>query len=604
MSMVLKLFLSMSCSGALLIVALFLGKGFLKDKLSRQWQYYIWLIVIMRLLLPFRTEINLMGKTYQAMEQRMVQEEILPQSQSPDVMEDSLPAVGQERENEMQEADDGAGALTAVHPFRDMITLLTSHIWLVWLAVVLGMLIRKVTVYQSFVQYVNSGSVPVSDMDSLDRLSLIAEQMGIHRPVELCVNPQISSPLLMGFFHPCIVLSGVDISEKDFRYIMLHELTHYKRRDMFYKWLVQLTVCLHWFNPFVYLMSREITKACEFSCDEAVLAKIGYTNAEDYGKTLLDAMAAVGKYRGSLGAVTLSENIKILKERLNAIMNYKKKSMAIQILTGALTLCIILGASILGVYPVLAAPNQKSEHAEVFSAQTERYYEAGSLPLFQIAFSRLDEKEQLAWLERLYADDAIPFFSIAASVLDGNSSLLVGFAEKAYTDGKTGFFSIAVNALEGNHSFLADFAEKAYTDDETAFFSILADCMDERELESYLERALEDGYRNFQSLLYDKLALNEEKDIQEEKWEEQQIAEYQAVGVTKDGKNYYYQGHLVNIFMDIWSNRAYHTLEINPAGTVNIRLTRGENGKIIDVSYMDEAEVVELLGDRKDPDDF
>lgn len=71
-----------------------------------------------------------------------------------------------------------------------------------------------------------------------------------------------------------------------------------------------VTVCLHWFNPFVHLMSQEITKLCEFSCDEAVLAKVGYTNAEDYGKTLLDAMAAVGKYKESSGAVTLSENKK------------------------------------------------------------------------------------------------------------------------------------------------------------------------------------------------------------------------------------------------------------------------------------------------------
>ena len=53
MNMVLKLFLSMSCSGALLILVLLLGKRFLKDKISRQWQYYIWLIVIMRFLLPF-----------------------------------------------------------------------------------------------------------------------------------------------------------------------------------------------------------------------------------------------------------------------------------------------------------------------------------------------------------------------------------------------------------------------------------------------------------------------------------------------------------------------------------------------------------------------
>ena len=62
MNAALKIFLSMSFSGSLLILALLLGKRFLKDKISRQWQYYIWLIVLLRLLLPFGPEVSLMGK--------------------------------------------------------------------------------------------------------------------------------------------------------------------------------------------------------------------------------------------------------------------------------------------------------------------------------------------------------------------------------------------------------------------------------------------------------------------------------------------------------------------------------------------------------------
>ncbi len=111
-------------------------------------------------------------------------------------------------------------------------------------------------------------------------------------------------------------------------------------------------------------MSREITRACEFSCDEAVLAKMGCENARDYGKTLLDAMAAVGKYKENLGSVTLSENKQLLKERLGAIMNFKKKSTAIRLLTGALTLCVMFGAAFIGVYPTAAAESPNSVTAE------------------------------------------------------------------------------------------------------------------------------------------------------------------------------------------------------------------------------------------------
>ena len=60
MNAVLKIFLSMSVSGSLLILALLLGKQFWKDKISRQWQYYIWLVVVLRLLFPFGPEAGLM----------------------------------------------------------------------------------------------------------------------------------------------------------------------------------------------------------------------------------------------------------------------------------------------------------------------------------------------------------------------------------------------------------------------------------------------------------------------------------------------------------------------------------------------------------------
>jgi len=108
-------------------------------------------------------------------------------------------------------------------------------------------------------------------------------------------------------------------------------------------------------------MSREITKACEFSCDEAVLTKMEYCNAQDYGKTLLDAVAAVGKYKENFGAVTLSENKQLLKERLGTIMSFKRKSTAIRFLTGVLALCVIFCAAFIGVYPTAAASNQAAQ---------------------------------------------------------------------------------------------------------------------------------------------------------------------------------------------------------------------------------------------------
>ncbi|MDE7208150.1 MAG: M56 family metallopeptidase [Lachnospiraceae bacterium] len=583
MNTVLKLFLSMSFSGAVLILILLIGTHLLKDKLSRQWQYYIWLIVILRLLLPFGTEINLLGKTYQTIDQTITQTAPLSQQQtaSDNSKEDYKPDAGFDYDNE--KTDYSANGAEIKHKFASIITLLANYIWLIWLAGVLGMLIRKITIYQSYIRYIKAGASPVSDIALLDKLSIIAEQINIQKPVELSVNPLVSSPLLTGLFRPCIVLPSADIPEKDFRYIVLHELMHYKRRDILYKWLVQAAVCLHWFNPFVYLMSRKIAKACEFSCDEAVLAKTGSSSAQDYGKTLLDAMAAVGTYKETFGAVTLSENKQLLKERLGAIMNYRKKSKTVRLLTGVLTMCIMLAAFCIGVYPIvsIAAPSADkpsrvptdSNAKDTLAGQAQRFYEAGSLPLFEIAFSGMDENVQSAWLERIYDDNEIAFFSVSINHLDEDSPVIGNLAEKLYQDGAV------------------------------SFFSVLADCMGQETLELWLDRALEDGNPPFQSVMYNKLGQYDEWDELEQELEKKQLEQYQAVGVTKNGKNYYYQGQRVNIFLDIRPNKSFYTLDMNPTGTVNIRILRGEDGQITGVAYMTEEEVTELLGDMDDPDD-
>lgn len=371
---------------------------------------------------------------------------------------------------------------------------------------------------------------------------------------------------------------------------------------MFYKWLVQFTVCLHWFNPLVHLMGREITRACEFSCDEAVLARMGYENAQDYGQTLLDAMAAVWRYRENPGAVTLSENKRLLKERLSAIVNFREKSKAMRFLTGALTLLVISGAAFIGVYPVVQAGSPEGGNPAAYDSQAvspraekggqgdmdgvgiqysqmaEKGYEAYSLPLFQLAFCRLDEAEQGEWLDRIYADGEIAFMGAAVAVAEEDCAAIRNLAERIYEDG------------------------------EIAFFSVLAPHMSEETLLAWLDRALEDGDISFQSVLFDALDRDEEydelKEAQEEAWDEAQAAEYRAAGVTMDGKDYYYREQLVDIFLDMRPGKAFYTLSMNPEGTVNIRILRNDENEITGVAYMTEAEVAELLGESgEDSDD-
>ena len=125
---------------------------------------------------------------------------------------------------------------------------------------------------------------------------------------------------------PCIVLPSEDLTEEAFRCTVLHELTHCRRWDGAYKWLVQAAVCLHWFNPLVCLMAREIARDCELACDEAVVLALGEDGRRAYGDTLLRVLETGGKLSGVGASVTLCEDGKLLKERLEAIMKVKRQT--------------------------------------------------------------------------------------------------------------------------------------------------------------------------------------------------------------------------------------------------------------------------------------
>ncbi|MDE5596345.1 MAG: hypothetical protein K2J04_00755, partial [Lachnospiraceae bacterium] len=219
-----------------------------------------------------------------------------------------------------------------------------------------------------------------------------------------------------------------------------------------------------------------------------------------------------------------------------------------------------------------ASHEQKQNNtSSVFIAEAAQYYEAGSLPMFQIAFSNLDEAAQNAWLDKIYEDRQIAFFSVSIGELNADSPLIENFAEKFYED------------------------------DEIGFFSVLSDNMTEETLESWLDKAVIDEKFSFQLMLLDK--LEDKLESFEKEWEEKEeklLKEYQSFGVTKKGQNYYYEEQLVNIFLDKRSDSSYYTLSINPKGTLNIRIVRNTDGEITGVFYMTEKEAAELLGEMGD----
>lgn len=341
----LVILLSLSVSGTLLLLFVLGLKHSYKNKFSKRWQYYIWIIVALRFLLPFTFDTTVVGGLFNKLDTTIISSEITNHQTIP------ISVDTEYKKTEPTQINNNITDSTAGHEPLS----LTIYLIFGWAGLALILFVRKVTVYQGFVQYIKAGNTEGADIKILNLLSDCEDKLNIKTRVELSYNPLIATPMMIGFVHPRIILPVCRIEDIDLSYIFLHELIHYKQKDMFYKWLIQLVVCIHWFNPFVYLMEKEVNKSCELSCDEKILSILDEKARREYGDTLIAFMKSTNHYKSSLASVTLTEGAEQLKERLGAIMNFKAKTKTIRMLTGLLTLFIFLSAVFIGGYPISAS---------------------------------------------------------------------------------------------------------------------------------------------------------------------------------------------------------------------------------------------------------
>lgn len=100
----------------------------------------------------------------------------------------------------------------------------------------------------------------------------------------------VASPTATGLFYPTVLLPSLDISEADYRYVFLHELMHWKERDMHIKVITKVFCCLFWWNPCCRYLERDLHDIVEFRCDQSLALRMSKAERDEYayvlGKTI------------------------------------------------------------------------------------------------------------------------------------------------------------------------------------------------------------------------------------------------------------------------------------------------------------------------------
>lgn len=350
---------------ATLILLLFAARRFTSRWLGHDWQYEIWGNLLMLLLIsPVCLLMYGWGGNAKT----------VPGGAAPLSPQPAPPALLVEQPQFTTEA---AAMPTAVPEVLTQPTLaeppnwlsvvlhsdLTFYLAVAWLLIACLLLLSRVYKYRRFAAGLRQTSEAISWQDiplpnsDVDKMRCSAPGLELRRQKAKALPV---APLLIGLLNPCLLLPAAELSADDWHNVLKHELNHLEQKDLWIKWTMLLVKSVHWFNPAIYLLERQLEQECEICCDLKVTRFWSPAQRQDYMRTILRiaslSVALPAKNKLYTGINTAKSD---LKRRFEVISKHKAgRSNAVRLLAGILTALIVLfGAT----YSVKAAREIRAE---------------------------------------------------------------------------------------------------------------------------------------------------------------------------------------------------------------------------------------------------
>ncbi|MCT4565112.1 MAG: M56 family metallopeptidase [Maledivibacter sp.] len=332
-----KLILSLSLSASILAIILFGIKPMIKHRLSKSVQYYIWIIVLLRLIVPFSFQDSIMDRVFYS------DNHLTNIHNGEETNIKAIENIGKGSLNPPSSINQRVEKIVGQGININLKDLFVEYAMYIWLLGALIVFTINITGYIRFIGQLKGRYKPARNME----INILSKLLNGSKNVRLLRNGFISTPMALGILRPCIIIPDDDFDEVQLKNILLHELTHLKHHDILVKWLTMLATSIHWFNPIMYFIRKEISDSCELACDEAVIRNFSTEEKQAYGDTLI-SFAEEAKYPIGVLQATMCEEKKSLRERLIAIMKHDRKSKMIMIFSAILIGVFIFGALYLG----------------------------------------------------------------------------------------------------------------------------------------------------------------------------------------------------------------------------------------------------------------
>lgn len=370
------LVLRLSWQASVVALLILCAQFILKNQVSFRLRYWLWSIVLLRLVIPsfpetdwsvfnYTTENPIRHDRSPALSHAFAERDLdsallAPQESartsrpSPSLENPVLPAAAQ-RQNQSAVSDVGSLQIDLFSVF--------SVIWLiVFLYLSSRLALRMVAFHLRLRRY-----PAVQNREARQILDRCAMLIGLRKTPFIVETSAVTSPALCGLFQPRILIPSGTIETcgaGDLESIFLHELVHLKRRDLWLAWLEALLNAVHWFNPILRFAFKKMEADRELACDETVLSLLQTPSRKRYAETLLKLIDSSHSRNASELILGTSADTNLIKRRIQMITNYDQRRKA----TAAAILTVLLIAAI-GLTD--AQPQKSNSSVRVTPADTE-----------------------------------------------------------------------------------------------------------------------------------------------------------------------------------------------------------------------------------------
>ena len=310
-----KALLITSLAGSALAVVISLLRPVTKKLFGYSWHYYIWLCVLFVMLMPVRFSVNTMPAPNIATQTVQTQQTVA--GEQPETTENIVQTAPAQKPQLLQKA-----TVIWDRIIYNRMNIL-AYLWLT--GTIALMLLNVVRYVRLNIKIRKTGEV----------IYCPETREYTDRRINVRIWENVASPFMTGIFRPTLILPKTELSEDQLHNILRHEMTHFKRHDILYKWFAEFVKCVHWFNPISWYVSKQIAAECEISCDISVTKNMSGSEEMSYVSTIL-SLLPTGKSKQLPLTTQMASSKKFLKRRFVMIKNKKTTSRFMSVISAVI----------------------------------------------------------------------------------------------------------------------------------------------------------------------------------------------------------------------------------------------------------------------------